>query len=443
MGSRSHHHAWGLDVARAMDRPGDGSDRRGLGLRRGLGGHHGTGNTATPAPASAGHHHLGPLTGHSDGRGRGPHGHHPRGYFIGGPTGSRVGWVTDGDTTMLASTFVGSTELTAVVPAALLRDPLTAHVFVLIGDPVEAGHTATTNALDFRIDPPGPPTRLRVVHADPHAGPMDVTIDETKLLSGLPYLTVSGYLELPSGAHDVAADISSGRMIDFKWSLAAGTDYTLLPCCALMGMGTLLRDDNSAPPEGKARIRFVDYASFADPVKIYVTAPGADLATVAPIALAGLGNSDYIELPAGDYQVRATVDGGVVIDRTLTLRSGDVRTVVAVDRAGGGPPYDLLVLEDRNPSAASDAGTLVLYGVSSSYLGRGLRGGSRQVALDGDPWRSLFAGQRLTYANVSAGNHQLRLSNPCTRDHEPAHQTVTIVAGDTVTVVVGIPLPCD
>ena len=60
---------------------------------------------------------------------------------------------------------------------------------------------------------------------------------------------------------------------------------------------------------------------------IYVTAPGADLDAETP-ALSGVefGDvADYIEAPAGDYQVRVTPAGTkmVVIDSgTLTLASG-------------------------------------------------------------------------------------------------------------------------
>jgi hypothetical protein len=39
----------------------------------------------------------------------------------------------------------------------------------------------------------------------------------------------------------------------------------------------------------------------------------------------------------------------VVIDSgALALASGQVRTAIAVDAAGGGPPFDLLLLEDLN-----------------------------------------------------------------------------------------------
>ena len=61
--------------------------------------------------------------------------------------------------------------------------------------------------------------------------------------------------------------------------------------------------------------------------------------------------SDYLEVPAGDYQVRVTPSGTklVAIDSgALTLSGGQVRTVIAVDAAGGGAPFDFLVLADLN-----------------------------------------------------------------------------------------------
>ncbi|RPJ85394.1 MAG: DUF4397 domain-containing protein [Acidobacteria bacterium] len=97
-------------------------------------------------------------------------------------------------------------------------------------------------------------------------------------------------------------------------------------------------------------IRVVDFATVSSDVNIYVTAPGMDLAAETPTAtLHMLYASDYIEVPAGDYQVRITPwdTKTVVIDSgTLTLGAGQVRTAIAVDATGGGEPYGFLVLED-------------------------------------------------------------------------------------------------
>ena len=50
-------------------------------------------------------------------------------------TKSIVVWSVNGTQTSLQTTFNSSTQLTAVVPAALLVNPLTAQVFVATGDP--------------------------------------------------------------------------------------------------------------------------------------------------------------------------------------------------------------------------------------------------------------------------------------------------------------------
>ncbi|HEX2217792.1 MAG TPA: DUF4397 domain-containing protein [Gemmatimonadales bacterium] len=59
--------------------------------------------------------------------------------------------------------------------------------------------------------------------------------------------------------------------------------------------------------------------------------------------------ADYIEAPAGEYQVRVTPAGSkiAVIDSgELSLAGGQVRTAIALDAKGGGAPFDLLVLQD-------------------------------------------------------------------------------------------------
>jgi hypothetical protein len=115
----------------------------------------------------------------------------------------------------------------------------------------------------------------------------------------------------------------------------------------------VLEDDNSAPATGNVKVRAIHGAPSAPAVDIYVTAPGADLLATTPVlANVAFGDvADYIEAPAGDYQVRVTPAGSktVVIDSgTLTLASGQVRTAIAVDAAGGGAPFDLLLFSDLN-----------------------------------------------------------------------------------------------
>ena len=198
--------------------------------------------------------------------------------------------------------------------------------------------------------------RVRVVHASPDAPDVDVLLNDAEVLSDVPYLTASNYLGVPAGEQNLKVNAAgtATTVIDADLNLVDGTDYTVIASGLAEAIEPIvLQDDNSTPAAGNARVRAIHGAPGAPSVDIYITAPGADLSTTIPLlASVEFGDvADYIEAPAGDYQVRVTSAGTktVVIDSgTLTLSSGQVRTAIAVDAVGGGAPFDLLVLEDLN-----------------------------------------------------------------------------------------------
>ena len=199
-------------------------------------------------------------------------------------------------------------------------------------------------------------SRVRVVHASPDAPSVDVLLDDAKVLSDVPYLASSDYLATSAGDHNLKVNAAgtSTTAIDADVTLADGTDYTVVASDLVAQITPIvLQDDNTAPAAGNARVRAIHGAPSAPAVDIYVTAPGADLEAATPV-LTGVefGDvADYLEVPAGEYQVRVTPAGTkpVAIDSgALTLESGQVRTAIAVDAAGGGAPFDLLVLADAN-----------------------------------------------------------------------------------------------
>ena len=216
--------------------------------------------------------------------------------------------------------------------------------------------SALTAACSDDDDNTGPDNqaRLRVVHASPDAPDVDVLLDDSEVLSDVPYLASSDYLDVTSGDHNVKVNAAgtATTVIDADVTLSDGVDYTVIAAGLLASIEPLvLTDDNTPPGSGNVKVRAVHGAPSAPSVDIYVTAPGADLEAEVP-GLSGVEFGDvsaYIEAPAGTYQVRVTPTGSktVVIDSgPITLSSGQVRTVVAVDATGGGAPFDLLVLED-------------------------------------------------------------------------------------------------
>jgi len=220
---------------------------------------------------------------------------------------------------------------------------------------VLAGVLAAGCSDDDSTGPTGE-AQVRVVHASPDAPSVDVLVDGAEVLGDVPYLAVSEYLDVPAGVRNVRVNGAgtTTSVIDEDLDLVEGTDYTIIASGFAASLEPLvLTDDNTAPAAGNAKVRAIHGAPSAPPVDIYVTAPGADLGEATPV-LTGVAFgdvADYVEVPAGNYQVRATLAGTttVVIDSgTLTLASGQVRTAMAVDAAGGGAPLDLLVLADSN-----------------------------------------------------------------------------------------------
>lgn len=199
--------------------------------------------------------------------------------------------------------------------------------------------------------PEGGVVWLRVVHADALGSSLGALVDGAQVLTDLPYGTASGYLELDSGSHHVAFVNTSGTMSDLDMDFADSAAYTVIPCCTQFPLPyTLLTDGVGEPAAGNARIRVVDFASAAQDVDIYVTAPGADLAAATPTATLHITYaSEYIEVPAGDHQVRITPSSSKTLladSGPLTLGAGQSHTAIAVDAAGGGEPYGFLMLED-------------------------------------------------------------------------------------------------
>ncbi len=215
--------------------------------------------------------------------------------------------------------------------------------------------TAACSDDDNNTGPEGQ-ARVRVVHASPDAPNVDVLLDDAKVLSDVPYLASSAYLATSAGDHNLKVNAAgtATTAIDANVTLADGTDYTVIASDLVAQITPIvLEDDNTAPAAGNARVRAIHGAPSAPAVDVYVTAPGADLETATPVLTnVAFGDvADYLEVPAGEYQVRVTPAGTktVAIDSgALTLESGQVRTAIAVDAAGGGAPFDLLVLADSN-----------------------------------------------------------------------------------------------
>jgi hypothetical protein len=206
--------------------------------------------------------------------------------------------------------------------------------------------------------------RVRVVHASPDAPPVDVYVDGQIALSGIPFGEYTDYVNLPGGQRTFSVFVAgtNTRVADVAAFLTPVLDYTVLA----MGFATggkspsfrlmLLVDQNSEPVEGFAKVRVIHAAPSAPAVDVYWTKPFLALRGQLPV-LTGVpfgAASNYLTVPTGrtaQYQARVAVAGTqtVAIDSgRLVLGSQEVRTIIAIDNAGGGAPFSAIVLRDRN-----------------------------------------------------------------------------------------------
>lgn len=198
--------------------------------------------------------------------------------------------------------------------------------------------------------------RVRVVHASADAPEVDVSVNNGLVLDDVPFGVASDYLELSGDTYniDVAAASSGASVINADLVFEPRTDTTIAAVNMLADIEALvLNDDNSAPSAGNVKLRLVHAAITAGPVDVYVTAPGADISVTPPTIedFTFKADSGYLEVPAGDYQVRIAVANTqtVAIDTgTLSLDAGAVRTAFALDPAHNSSDFGVLLLEDAN-----------------------------------------------------------------------------------------------
>ena len=198
--------------------------------------------------------------------------------------------------------------------------------------------------------------RLRVVHASADAPEVDISVDGSEVLSNIPFGVGSDYLEVLGDTYniDVAAAANSASVINADLKFDPQMDYTIAAVNSLNNIEPIVLTDNNQPPAvGNVKVRLIHAAPSAGLVDIYITAPGVDINTISP-TISGFtfkDNSDYLEVPAGDYQVRITLANTktVAIDTgTLSLADGQIRTAFAVDPVPGSDDFGVILLADLN-----------------------------------------------------------------------------------------------
>ncbi len=178
---------------------------------------------------------------------------------------------------------------------------------------------------------------VRVVHASPDAGAVDVYVDGTKLLNNFTFGTITDYQQVPAGSHKIQVtptgkDISTA-VITQDVSVNAGGIYTVAAIgTSASGFSLTAFVDNNMVSGNNASVRVYHLSPDAGPVD--VAAGGSTVIS----GLAYKNASNYLSVPAGSYTFNVTATtSGAKVAVPATLSGGMVYSVFAVGLLKGTP----------------------------------------------------------------------------------------------------------
>jgi hypothetical protein len=207
-------------------------------------------------------------------------------------------------------------------------------------------------------------SHLRVFHASPDAPKVDVWLDGKKALMAVDYQQSSGKITLPAGVHTVQIEaiLPDGSTLtvleETSLDLMANTEYNVVATgkAALLGQGKATSFAPAISSRGEmtgdgARVQAIHAAPDAPMVDIFITAPDADLMGVTPFAddLAYSTESEAVEVPAGDYQIRITdANDSMTVyydSGSVTVPAGSDWVAVASANVGAGDSPVTLIID--------------------------------------------------------------------------------------------------
>lgn len=230
--------------------------------------------------------------------------------------------------------------------------------------PLEAGVTGRVRFVNLITDP------LRIpVNAILENVPFGVNLGYGGTTpSSLPSPATANYSAILAGDRTLVLQKTANPTVEvatLTFTIAQGEDRTIYAQGGTGGggiTGFMTTDPTPAPGTGQVAVRIVNMSPTGGAMDFFVTAPNADLATATPTVanLAYHGESPYVNLAAGTYQIRAVPAGTAAAARSTSVvinftppatpapfPSGGGRTVVAADAAaGGGPPFRAFVISD-------------------------------------------------------------------------------------------------
>jgi hypothetical protein len=215
-----------------------------------------------------------------------------------------------------------------------------------------------------------PVSQVRVIDVSPDAPALDIYQNSPQSASAVLYNigfgTVSSYIPVPAGVNTHAACVAGTQqqLAMARGNFVVGSQYTVLAgnISANLQM-TVLKDQSFPAPAGQVALRFLDQATHAGTVDIYLVPPGSTLSRVSPIdtGLSFSSNTGYIDAPSGTYSI-VVLPAGAVPSSAFTpiytgsqanYSSGSSRTILLIDQQPAAASGLQVIVANDYDSAAS------------------------------------------------------------------------------------------
>ncbi|CDT93092.1 hypothetical protein VDIAB_250115 [Vibrio diabolicus] len=216
-------------------------------------------------------------------------------------------------------------------------------------------------------------SNLQAVHASSDAPLANVWINDKSSLTGVDYGMGSGYMKLREGMNSIQVDVqlpgdeTATVIPKTELDLDSDLNYNVFVVGDADGSPNpveplvVTRSADSMADANSLDVQVVHAASGVPAVDLYVTEPGADLASATPLMnLAYKASTDVLNIPAGEYQVRLAVGDSVAFDSgAISLAANSNLTIAAISTGDSNStsPVKLLVLDGSGSSIIEDMGS--------------------------------------------------------------------------------------
>ena len=153
-------------------------------------------------------------------------------------------------------------------------------------------------------------SRVRVLHASPDAPNVDIYLDDAKVdaLTNVPFKTISAYLSILAGAHNVKVVPMGGAVadavIDADVTFASGLSYTVAATNVVASIEAQVVVDAPAPSADGAQLRVVHFSADTPAVDVRPDG-GSPLVT----NLAYPDATEYLDIPVATYDLEVCATG--------------------------------------------------------------------------------------------------------------------------------------